>query len=109
MNGLLNELQEKEVDNIYNHLPKSCKESVKRSDIRKALNQAKDKIANLLLFGTTNPNFGVSFRMTCEDSIDKANKDKKEIMYKAWKSTAETWSNSEFTTRFRRSILYSLL
>jgi hypothetical protein len=90
MNGLLNELQEKEVDNIYNHLSKSCKKSVKRSDIRKALNQAKDRMVNLLLFGTTYPNVGVSFRMTCEDSIDQVNKNKKEIMYKAWKNTGNT-------------------
>ena len=88
MKDLLQELEDKFVNDIYSQIPDNCKDKISKEDVRKSINKASERCANLMLFGTTDPK--ITFSIRYSDIIKQAKEEKSDIMYKCWKNTART-------------------
>ncbi len=92
MKDLLQELEDKFVNDIYSQIPDNCKGKISKEDVIKIINEASERSANLMLFGTTDPK--ITFPIRYSDIIKQAKEEKSDIMYKCWKNTARTIKQS---------------
>lgn len=82
------ECQNRLVNDIYSQIPNKCKGKISKEDVTKVINEASERFANLMLFGTTDPK--ITFSIRYSDIIKQAKEEKSDIMYKCWKNTART-------------------